>query len=190
MTKSTLILFAFLTFFACKEAPKSTTNTPPTTPEKPADSSALDQAAITNLVSNFYKWYETFSNDKKRDINYLDDKGKATKLDIAKVNTFHAALMKSGFISKVYVANDMAYLKKYEAIWAKDKENNNDGPITGLDFNRVFCGQDWDIKAYTTGTVKVEGLTANQAKATVNNASNLEFVKENGKWLIANIVCK
>jgi hypothetical protein len=102
---------------------------------------------------------------------------------------YHAELMKSGFISKVYSDNDVAYLKKHEAEWQKSKENVNDGPLSGLDFDRVFCGQDWDIKAYTTGAVKAEGLGTNQVKATVE-ASKMELIKENGKWLISKIVCE
>jgi Protein of unknown function (DUF3828) len=194
MKKVTLICLVLTSFFACKDAPKNTINTPTDKmAEVPADKGGAqnntDSVAITDVVHNFYKWYEAFANDDKRRIDYLNSKGKATKLDNTKLTTYHAELMKSGFISKVYIDNDVAYLKKYEAEWTKNKENNNDGPLSGLDFDRVFCGQDWDIKAYTTGAVKAEGLGTNQVKATVEG-SKIELVKENGKWLIAKIVCE
>ena len=83
----------------------------------------------------------------------------------------------------------MAYLKGHEAEWKKNNENGSDGSLTGMDYDRVFCGQDWDIKAYTTGAVKAEGLGTNQAKATVEG-SKIELAKENGKWLISKIVCE
>jgi hypothetical protein len=179
-------------FFACQEAPKNTPQAPTTTAQptdKGGAQDAADLVAITDVVHNFYKWYEAFANDDKRRIDYLNSKGKATKLDMPKLAAYHAELMKSGFISKAYIDNDVTYLKKYEAEWTKNKENNNDGPLSGLDFDRVFCGQDWDIKDYTTGAVKADGLSTNQVKVTVK-ASKIELVKENGKWLIAKIICE
>ena len=83
----------------------------------------------------------------------------------------------------------MAYLKGHEAEWKKNNENGSDGPLSGFDADRVFCGQDWDIKDYTTGAIKAEGLGTNQVKTTVGG-SKLELVKENGKWLISKITCE
>lgn len=194
MKKLTIICLTLATFLACNEAPKS--NTPTEKPaDKPADKgvnqvdSNTDLTAITDLVHNFYKWYETFASDEKRNINYLNMKSKVTKLDNAKVVAFHAELMKSSFLSQTYIDNDAAYLKKYEADWQKNKENANEEPLSGMDYDRVFCGQDWDPKEYTTGTLKVDGLGTNQVKTTVG-ASKLELVKENGKWLISKITCE
>jgi hypothetical protein len=191
MKKSTFFCLILMSFLACKDAPKNAAQAPTTTAQA-ADKGAQDAAdlvAITDIIHSFYKWYEAFTNDDKRRIEYVDSKGKTSKLDNTKLAAYHAELMKSGFISKAYIDNDVAYLKKYEAEWTKNKENNNDGPLSGLDFDRVFCGQDWDIKAYTTGAVKAEGLGTNQAKATVEG-SKIELAKENGKWLISKIVCE
>jgi hypothetical protein len=179
-------------FFACQDAPKNTTQTPTTTAQptdKGGAQDATDLVAITDVVHNFYKWYDAFQKNDKRTIDYLNSKGKSTKLDNTKLAAYHAEFMKSGFISKAYLDNDVTYLKKYEAEWQKNKENNNDGPLSGLDFDRVFCGQDWDIKDYTTGAVKADGLGTNQVKTTVGG-SKLELVKDNGKWLISKIICK
>jgi hypothetical protein len=192
MKKIALICLVLASFSACKEAPKNTTQAPTTTvqpTDKGGAQNDADLVAVTDVVHNFYKWYEAFQNDDKKRIDYIDSKGKASKLDNTKLAAYHAEFIKSGFISKAYIDNDVAYLKKYEAEWKKDNENNNDGPLSGLDFDRVFCGQDWDIKDYTTGAVKAEGLGTNQVKATVK-ASKIELVKDNGKWLIAKIICE
>lgn len=191
MKKSILFCLALASFFACQEAPKKTTQ-PPTTTE-PTDKSGAqndsDLVAVTDVIHSFYKWYAALIDDNKRSIEYINSKGKTSKLDNTKLATYHAELMKSSFISKAYIDNDVAYLKKYEAEWQKNKENGNDGPLSGLDFDRVYCGQDWDIKAYTTGVIKADGLGTNQVKTTVEG-SKLELVKEDGKWLIAKITCK
>ena len=192
MKKSTFICLILMSFLACKEAPKNAAQAPTTTAQltdKGGAQDAADLTAITDVVHNFYKWYAAFIDDTKRNIEYVDSKGKVSKLDNVKLAAYHAELMKSGFLSKAYIDKDVAYLKKYETEWQKNKENGNDGPLSGVDYDRVFCGQDWDIKAYTTGAVKAEGLGTNQAKATVEG-SKIELAKENGKWLISKIVCE
>ena len=177
---------ALASLFACKEAPKNSA---------PSDQPGVDQvdpkaelAAITDVVHNFYKWYVTFTGDEKRNVNYLDMKSKVTKLDNAKVAVYHAELMKSGFLSKSYIDHDLAELKNFEAIWQKGKENVNEFPITGMDRNRVFCGQDWDTEAFTTRAIQAEALGTNQVKVAIEHAE-LELIKENGKWLISKITC-
>ncbi len=193
MKKSTFICLVLTSLFACNEAPKNTAQAPATTTAEPTQKGgaldAADMAAITDVIHNFYKEYDAFQNDEKRTVNYLDASGKVAKLDMPKLAIYHAEMMKSGFISKAYIDNDMAYLKGNEADWAKNKENGSDGPLTGFDADRVFCGQDWDMKAYTTGVIKAEGFGTNQAKATVES-SKIELVKENGKWLISKISCE
>jgi hypothetical protein len=43
--------------------------------------------------------------------------------------------------------------------------------------------------AYKSGAVKVDGISANEAKAGIES-SKLDLVKENGKWLISKITCE
>ncbi|TAD85835.1 MAG: hypothetical protein EAY75_10335 [Bacteroidetes bacterium] len=197
MKNVTLICLVLTCFFACKNAPESTTSakeqSPAETPVKtevPTGSGSSkddnDLAAITAAVHNFYKWYETFTNT---DYDFLDNTGKSSKLDNSKLNGYHAALLKSGLLSATYIDNDLAYLKKFEAIWKQGGENVTDGPLSGLDFDRIFCGQDWDVVAYKTGAVKVDVVSANEAKASIEG-SKLDLVKENGKWLISKITCE
>jgi|GEM_PF-1446091 len=175
MRKLFIICLALASFFACQEAPK---NNAPTDPK-------VELAAITDVVHNFYKWYPPKGIER---IEYVNSEGEFSKLDMPNVAAYHALMMKSGFLSQAYIDNDLAYLKKYEAIWAENKENGNELPLSGEDYDRVYCGQDWDPKEYTTGTPKVKLLGTNQAKVYVG-ASDLELVKENGKWLIAKISC-
>lgn len=197
MKKLTFFGLVLTSFLACKNAPESTQSSAEKSQTKTADitnesinsggkQDITDSAAIIEVVHNFYKWYETFPS---MDYDYVDAKGKIAKLDNSKVEAYHTALLKSGFLSKAYIDNDIAYLKKYEAEWVKSKENGNDGPLSGLDYDRVFCGQDWDIVAYKSGAVKVEGISANEAKAGIES-SKLDLVKENGKWLISKITCE
>lgn len=177
------VFFALFTVFACTEAPKSPVM------DKGISSNMADSLAVADLVHNFYKWYDAFIQDGSRNVDYVDSRGKVSKLDLAKVNAYHAELMKSGFISKAYVENDMAYLKQYEATWQENNENGQENPLSGMDYDRIFCGQDWELTAYTETAFKAEGLGANQVKAVVG-ASKLVLAKENGQWLIAKITCE
>ena len=179
MRKLFVVCLALASFFACQEAPK---NNAPGNPQ-------AELAAITAMVIDFYNWYTYEVNSEAINYDYIDSKGEFLKLDMAKVAVYHAQMMKSGFLSQAYIDNDMAYLKKYEAIWAKDKENGNEAPLSGEDYDRVFCGQDWEPEEYTTGMHKVDELGTNQAKITVG-ASKLELVKQDGKWLISKISCE
>jgi hypothetical protein len=121
MKKSTFICLILTSFLACKEAPKNTSTTTPTdkVAEVPTDKGGSqndsDLVAVTDVIHSFYKWYEAFIDDSKRSIEYINSKGKTSKLDNTKLAAYHAELMKSGFISKAYMDNDAAYLKKYEA---------------------------------------------------------------------------
>jgi biopolymer transport protein ExbD len=153
-----------------------------------------ETVAVTNVIHSFYKWYDTFQNDDKKNINFLNLKSKPVKLDNTKVATYHSNLMKSGAISQTFINIDQVYLKKCEAIWQKEKYE--DGPLPGLDADRFFCAQDWDIKFWTTAPVTIEELGINKAKATIagteggsNRAQKFQLVKENGLWLISKIEC-
>lgn len=179
LTKIICICLVFFTFFACNDAPKDAAT------DKGDSQNDADSVAVTEVVHNFYKWYASGITP----IEYIDSKGEASKLDTAKVTAYHAQMTSSGFISKAYIDNDMAYLKKHEAIWQENKENGNEGVLSGEDADRVFCGQDWDEKAYTSGVVKIDGLGTNQVNANIET-SKLELVKENGKWLISKITCE
>ncbi len=171
---------------ACNEASKTTDTT---STENNGTEILADSTDVKDVVNSFYKWYESFIDDEKRAVDFLNTDGSAAKLDIAKLTIYHEELMKSGFVSQTYIEHDLSLLKGYEAEWAKNNENGNDGPLTGLDYDRVFCGQDWDIAAYTSGAVRTEVLDQNLVAATIE-ASKIELEKENGKWFITKITCE
>lgn len=150
-----------------------------------------DQEAITTVIHNFYQWYNDSINSLQVEyINY----GKHLSLNMAKVDSYFEPFLKTGFISKEYVEGEKDYLKALEADWKKTEYE--EGIIDGLDYDRFFCAQDWDIKFWTTAPVTVESLGTNRVKATLTGdegggerSQNLVLKKENGKWLITNIDC-
>ena len=177
MRKLFVVCLALASFFACQEAPK---NNAPGNPQ-------AELAAITAMVIDFYNWYTYEVNSEAINYDYIDSKGEFSKLDMAKVAAYHAQMMKSGFLSQTYIDNDLAYLKKYEAIWAKNKENGNELPLSGERPDRILCGL--DSNPYNiVSKLKIDLIGTNKAKTTRGN-SKLELVKENGKWLISKIYC-
>lgn len=153
-----------------------------------------DLVAITDVIHNFYQWYGDSINSLQG-IEYINYGDKHLTLNQAKVDTYFEQFLKTGFISKEYVDGEKAYLKKLETDWKKTEYE--DGPIEGLDYDRFFCAQDWDIKFWTTAPVGAEGLGADRVKATMagdegggERESNFELKKENGKWKISKIDCE
>ncbi len=153
-----------------------------------------DLVAIDAAIHGFYKWYETNMNNLAN-INYVKG-GKSTTLDNAGLDAYYAKLKESGFISQAYIDGDKAFLKNLEATAWKN-EDVNEGPLTGLDYDRFFCAQDYDMAFWTAAPVTTEGLGTDKATATMSGteaggprSQQFEVVKENGKWLIAKIVCQ
>lgn len=186
MRKQLNLLLLLLGLLACRQntADKNTQATPQTHP---------DQTAIANTVHDFYEWYDTFVRDTSQDRNFLDMKGKYARLDRAKVDQYFDHLKAGGYISDEYVALEKDFLRKCEPLWQTEDKNE---VLTGLDYNRVFCAQDWDPDFWTKAPVRVEDLEPGRVKATLAGTEagtprehTLELKKENGKWLIAKIHC-
>ena len=178
MRKLFVVCLALASFSACQEAPKN---------NAPGDPQA-EYAAITAMVIDFYNWYTYEVNSEAINYDYIDSKGEFSKLDMAKLAVYHAQMMKSGFLSQTYIDNDLAYLKKHEAIWAKNKENDFNDLFSGDPLDRILCGL--DSNPYNiVSRLKIDLIGTNKAKTTRGN-SKLELVKENGKWLIAKISCQ
>jgi hypothetical protein len=183
-------------FFACTESPKP--NETATSTHEPTGNGGSqddpDLVAIDEAIHGFYKWYEANMNTLAN-INYVKG-GKSSTLDNAQLEAYYALLLKSGFISQAYVDADRAYLKNLEAT-AWKSENVEEEPITGLDYDRLFCAQDFDINFWVSAPVAAEGLGTDQALATMTGdeggserSQKFELKKENGKWLIAKILCE
>ena len=191
------ILFFFLaafTLLSCKNT--ATSNTGAATEELSKDNGLDDDPdllAITDVIHNFFKWYG--ANVDVIEENYVTY-GKQLKLDNTKLDAYYAKLSGSGSLSQEYFDGDRAFLKNLEAnVWAKEKYE--DGPPTGLDANRIFCAQDWDLDFWTSAPVYVDGLGTERVKANLTGdegdsprTQNFELKKENGKWLIAKIICE
>ncbi|AEE48612.1 DUF3828 domain-containing protein [Haliscomenobacter hydrossis] len=187
-----LLCLAMFSLSACQ----NTANKTDQSTEEPTDSGDSqddpDLVAITDVIHGFYQWYDD-SMEKIQHLDYVKT-GKHLSLDNKKVDAYFDQFLKSGFISKEYVDGEKAYLKALEVDWKKTEYE--DGPIDGLDYDRFFCAQDWDIKAWTESFVGVEGLGTDQATATMSskegggpNEQKIELKKENGKWLISKIIC-
>lgn len=195
-----LLCFSILGFFACKDAPKEVKNETPKTTTEPTDSGKTqddpDQVAITDVIHNFYKWYDTFLQDDKNSINFTNDKGKHLSLDLPKLDTYLTKVKASGLVSSIFIDNEKAYYKKCEQAWKKEGKDSLEGPPTGMDADHFFCAQDWEISFWTTSFVDVKKLGTDKAIAIMTGteggspkAQKFELTKENGKWLLTKIEC-
>ena len=179
MKHLTFLSFLLLAFFACKNNPSTNTN--------------ADAEAIAQTVHQFYGWYEKFVMDTTKQHIYVNLSGKYAVLDSAKLEKYYDQLRESQLLSEEYFANDKAYLQACEPIW---KQDGMEGPLAGLDFDRVFNAQDWDGKYMTTtplmvemqGTERAKAVYADTTEAAARNPK-FELKKENGKWLISKIDC-
>jgi hypothetical protein len=114
-----LLIFclAVFSFSACQNTASKTDQT---TTEEPTDSGESqddpDLVAITDVIHNFYQWYEDAQGTLK-DIKIVNYGGKHLTLNKANVDAYFDKIFKSGFISKEYVESEKAYLSKWEAEW-------------------------------------------------------------------------
>lgn len=188
--KNLILIFLLLGFVTrCKKAPQKITSEIPEV-VKPQDHP--DLVAATDVLHGFYQWYNVFQ--KNNNINFINDKGKHLKLDLPKLDAYLAHFNNSGYVSSSFITNEKAYYKRCETFWQKE---GKEGPPMGLDADKYFCAQDWDINFWTTAPVSAEGLGSNNIKATMSGTEGgaprnqkFDLVKENGKWVIANIDCQ
>lgn len=177
-----------LGLFACQQAPKTAEpQTPPPAPAIP------DSAAVADVIHNFYKWYDAFSRDETKGVDFTDDSGAHLKLNAAKLDAYFANFQNSGFVSAGFIEQEKAFYKKCEALW--QKEPKDDVP-SGMDADKYFCAQDWEVGFYTTAAVRLQPSGADRVTATLYSSNSndpqdrrIELVRENGKWLIAKIEC-
>ncbi len=189
---------SFLSAFTLLSCKNSTSTETATAAEVPTDNGGSqddpDLVAINETIHGFYKWYETNMN-ALANINYVKG-GKSSTLDNAQLDSYYAKLKESGFISQAYIDADKAYLQGLEATAWKN-ENVEEGPLSGPDYDRFFCAQDYDMAFWTAAPIGASGLGSDKATATMSGTEGggprvqkFELVKENGKWLIAKIICE
>jgi Protein of unknown function (DUF3828) len=201
------LLVTLLILVACSQnnnsATGETTSTPPAEPAPtepaPTDNGVIsndtrDLMAISQTIHGFYKWYGAFLEDETKDTNFTNDKGKYLTLDKVKLQQYFNYLRESGALSETYFKNEQMQLEKCELLW---KEEGKDGPPSCLDYDRIFCAQDWDINFWTSAPVVVEGLGSDKVMATLSDkevtavgGQRFSLQKENGKWMIAAIICE
>ncbi len=99
----------------------------------------------------------------------------------------------SGFVSAGFIEQEKAFYKKCEALW--QKEPKDDVP-SGMDADKYFCAQDWEIKNWITGPIKINFNKNDSASITYlildsldNQERKIECQKLNGQWLISKIEC-
>ena len=186
MRKQFSLLLLLLNLLACRQN-TANQNNPLSAQNDP------EQTAIATTVHDFYRWYDVFLRDTSRTINFLDMKGKYPKLDRSKLDIYLSHLKAGGYISDEYIAAEKEFLRRCEPFWQSE---GNDVPLTGLDYDRVFCAQDWDLEFWTTAPVMVNNTGDDRVVATLSGndaggpqAQQLELKNENGKWRIADILC-
>ena len=188
MKKFIFILLATIVLFSCQETTKSKPEITPIVTE--SESFVADSTAIANLVHDFYKWYDSFLEDKFNDLNFTDDNGMHLKLDIPKLNAYYDHFKNSGLVSDEFIKYEIEYYKDCEAEW--QNEEKGDLPAC-FDYDKYICGQDWDPKVYTTAPIafKIEDVRRVYVTMPVSTEIVLGFIvkKVNGKWLLETAGC-
>ncbi len=196
MKYAILLFCTAFSLFSCSN--NQSAGSDQTSEEVPTDTGGSqddpDLVAIDACIHGFYQWNET-NMGTLANINYVKV-GKPATLDIPKLTAYFTQLKESGFISQAYIDSETAYVKNLEAT-AWKAEDVGEGPLTGLDYDRFTCSQDYDLTFWKTAPVSAEGLGTDKAIATMAGMEGgspreqkFELVKENGKWLIAKILCE
>ncbi|MCF8248201.1 MAG: copper resistance protein NlpE N-terminal domain-containing protein [Saprospiraceae bacterium] len=170
-------------FFSCKEAPK----------DAAADAASADSTAIAASVHGFYQWYDGYVQDNTKQVDFVITANNHYALDLSLLDKYLANIQASGFVSSELLASDKSFYQACEKLWQNEAA---DGPATGMDGNKYFCAQDWDINFWTTSPVRINSLDADKAAVTLYGTEggspkeqNMELKKENGKWLLTKIEC-
>ena len=181
-----LLIFFLLSSaaFACKQAPKNT---------EAASQDDPNLVAITAVIHGFYTWYDAFQQDSTKRIDFTDASGQHLKLIPSKLDTYLAHFKNSGFVSDEFIENEKTFYKSCEKFW--QDELVGDVP-TGMDADKYYCAQDWEVESWTTSPVGFEPIDEYKAKATMylkigdsEDERHFELVKKNGKWLLSKIEC-
>lgn len=178
-------ILSILVLFSCKEESKNSTET---------ETVVTDSTEIANTIHGFYKWYDVYVSDETKLVNFTKVAGKHLTLDIPLLDKYLADIKGSGFVSAELLEADKAFYQSLEKIW--QTEDSAEGIPTGMDADRYFCAQDWDINFWTQAPVRIKSIGKNKIAASLYGTQaespskpNFELKKENGKWLLAKIEC-
>ncbi len=181
-----LIGFSFLTIMSC--ADKSKTGT-----EKIHPSVSNDSTEIAATIHGFYTWYDAMQRDTTKPFDFTDNSGKHFKINEKALKAYLGEFQKSGFVTESFIAGELEYYQKCAKLW--QNEAVDDVP-SGMDADKIFCAQDWDIDMWTKSPVRIVKTDDTHVKATLyaNDANgdferHFELTKENGKWLLSKVEC-
>ncbi|MBK7870374.1 MAG: copper resistance protein NlpE N-terminal domain-containing protein [Saprospiraceae bacterium] len=184
MQKLALFFLSVLFLSSCQEGTKKT-------PESTAVAS--DSSAIADVIHGFYQWYDLYVRDETKSIDFVKIVNNHYALDQPLLEKYLANINASGFVSSEFLANDMAFYKACEKLWQNEEA---EGPPNGMDANKYFCAQDWDLNFWTKSPVRIKSMGADKVAATLYGTMggsplehNFELKKETGKWLLSKIEC-
>lgn len=184
MKKLVFVFLSLLFLSSCKEETKKA-------PELSTVTS--DSSAIADVIHGFYQWYDQSISNRANDINFTKTVKKHYALDLPLLEKYLAHIKSSGFVSSEFLDNEMAFYKSCEKLWLKEEA---EGPPIGMDADKYFCAQDWDINFWTKSPVRIKSIGNDKVAATLYGSMsgsplehNFELKKENGKWLLSKIEC-
>ncbi|MBX7242232.1 MAG: YbjP/YqhG family protein [Bacteroidia bacterium] len=179
------VIFALiLVLSSCQKQAQSNSDSKQTKP---------DSAEIAGVIHGFYQWYGTYAENPNQAVDFTKVVNNHLTLDMPMLEKYLAQIKSSGFVSDEFLNSDRAFYQKCEKFWAK--ESSEEVP-TGMDADKYFCAQDWDINYWTKSPVRIKPINADKVAATLYGIQaeasfeqNFELKKENGKWLISKIEC-
>lgn len=184
MKKLFFFFLSALFFSSCQEGTQKT-------PESTAVAS--DSSAIAEAIHGFYQWYDHYLRDEAKSIDFVKTVNKHYALDQTLLEKYLANINASGFVSAEFLDNEMAFYKACEKLWQKEEA---EGPPSGMDADKYFCAQDWDLNFWTKSPVRIKSIGADKVAATLYGVMsgsplehNFELKKENEKWLLTKIEC-
>jgi NlpE N-terminal domain/Protein of unknown function (DUF3828) len=184
MKNLTFVCLSILFLFSCQEGAQKS-------PE--AEAFLKDSTEIANTIHGFYKWYDAYVHDSTKEVDFVKVMDGHYALDLPLLEKYLANIKSSGFVSSELLDKDMAFYKTCEKLWQNEEA---DGPPIGMDADKYFCAQDWDINFWTQAPVRIKSMGDDKMAASLHGTQggspheqNFELKKENGKWLLADIAC-
>ena len=145
------------------------------------------------MIHGFYQWYDPYVHDEAKNIDFVKVVNNHYALDQPLLEKYLANIKASGLVSSEFLANDLAFYKACEKLWQNEEA---EGQPNGMDVNRYFCAQDWELNFWTTSPVRIKSIGVDKVDATLYGEMdgnpfehNFELKKENGKWLLSKIEC-
>jgi Protein of unknown function (DUF3828) len=178
--------FCFLTILSCTDNSK-------TGAEKMPPSVSNDSTEIAATIHGFFTWYDALQQDTTKPFDITNNSGKHLTINEKALKIYLGEFQKSGFVTESFVANEFDYYQKCAKLW--QNETVDDVP-SGMDADKMFCAQDWDINMWTKLPVRIVKTDDTHIKATLyakdtngDFERHFELTKENGKWLLSKVVC-